>query len=355
MKFVVKILAFCALNFFCFSGFAGDYGKINIADLVLIYQGGVHRPMEWTKEEFLPYVVHENQQGEVNWLFDGFLFLEFKDGKGRNYAPGYEKQNARKPEWEWLLDRRFEKDKAFSALNQCIEEQIQKIGKPGFKHKLVSGIPSPILDQDDWGELDGQKLDFHNQEDRLTAEKWYIDRFLERYNQENYEHLQLDGFYWVDEDVRGCADILIPLGDYIRSKGFKFYWIPYWTAAGRDEWKKYKFDFAWIQPNHFFHADVSDERLEEACAFARAQKMGVEMEFDGRAMADHESGFRTRLTAYIDAYEKKRVFEQSSVAYYEGGNCIYKFYKSENPKDKEIMDRLAKLIIDRKNKRFIKK
>ncbi len=102
----------------------GQFGKTSIADLVLIYQGGTHRP-EWTKEQFVPYVVHEDRQGNKNWLFDGFLFLEFKDGKGRNYAPGYEKLNARRQEWEWLLNRNFEKGKAFSALNDCMASRFR--------------------------------------------------------------------------------------------------------------------------------------------------------------------------------------------------------------------------------------
>lgn len=116
-----------------------------------------------------------------NWLFDGFLFLEFKDGKGRNYAPGYEKLNARRQEWEWLLDRNFEKGKAFSALNECIGEQISELGKPKFRHKVVAGIPSPILNQKDWGEIDGKMYDFGKVEDRIEAGKWYIDRFIDRY------------------------------------------------------------------------------------------------------------------------------------------------------------------------------
>lgn len=332
-----------------------EYGKTDIADLVLIYQGGVHRPMEWTKDQFLPYVVHTDQQGNKNWLFDGFLFLEFKDGKGRNYAPGYEKLNARRQEWEWLLNRRFETGKAFSALNQCIKEQKEILGMPDFKHKLISGIPSPILDQNDWGELNGKNMDFSNTEDRLQAGKWYIDQFLDRYTTENYQHLDLKGFYWVDEDVRGCADILEPLGDYIRSKGLKFYWIPYWNAAGFKDWEKYKFDFAWLQPNHFFNESVEDSRLDKACDLAKEKHMGVEMEFDARALADNKAGFRYRLASYIDAFDRNKVFEQASIAYYEGGNGVYRFSQSTNPKDKEIMDRLAKFIIDRKDKSFLKK
>ena len=55
---------------------------------------------------------------QKDWLFDGFLFLEFKDGSGRNYTVGYEKLNARKTEWEWLLERIFEQGKSLSALDQ---------------------------------------------------------------------------------------------------------------------------------------------------------------------------------------------------------------------------------------------
>jgi hypothetical protein len=329
-----------------------SYGKTDIADLALIYQGGIHRPMEWTKDQFIPYVVHQDQKGNKNWLFDGFLFLEFKDGKGRNFAPGYEKNNARKQEWEWLLNRRFEKGKAISALNKCIEEQIDIIGAPSFRHKVISGIPSPILNQKDWGQINGKKMDFSNREDRIEAGKWYIDQFIQRYKKENYKHLEFKGFYWVDEDISKCADILIPLGDYIRSKNLQFYWIPYWTAAGRKDWKKYKFDFAWIQPNHFFKEKVNDERLNEVCTFARNLNMGLEIEFDGRALADSKAQFQNRLEKYIEYYEKNGVFNGASIAYYEGGNAIYRFSKSTNPKDKKIMDKLAKFIIDRK-KQFL--
>lgn len=80
------------------------YRTTGIQDLALIYQGGSHR-LDWTVDEFRPYVVHRFADGSKDWLFDGFLFLEFKDGSGRNYTVGYEKLNARRTEWEWLLDR----------------------------------------------------------------------------------------------------------------------------------------------------------------------------------------------------------------------------------------------------------
>jgi len=333
----------------------GQYGKTNIADLVLIYQGGTHRPMEWTKDQFLPYIVHEDSKGKKNWLYDGFLFLEFKDGKGRTYAPGYAKLNARKPEWEWLMDRNFEKDKAFYALNQAIEEQVPKMKKLQFKHKLVVGIPAPIFNQKDWGEINGKVMDFSRHEDRIEAGKWYIDKFLERYKAQGYTHLQLEGFYWVDEDVNGCAEILEPLGDYMRSKGMKFYWIPYWNAKGFDQWRKYKFDFAWLQPNHFFNTKIPDSRIDQACDLAKKLGMGVEMEFDAHALNASKEQKSGRLKAYIEAFKRNGAFTDAPIAYYEGGNGMYLFAKSKDVQDKVLMDELATEIIKRKSKSFMKR
>ncbi len=348
---ILCLFAGCVLSAFS----QEEYGHTDIADLVLIYQGGVHRPMEWIKDQFVPYVVHKDQKGNVNWLFDGFLFLEFKDGKGRNYVPGYDAKNARRVEWEWLMDRQFEKDKAFSALDQCIADQKKILGKPGFRHQLVVGIPSPILGQKDWGEIDGQVMDFSNAEDRVKAAQWYIDLFLERYQQQNYKNIDLSGFYWVDEAVNKDEDLLRAIGDYIRTKNLKLYWIPYWNAKGSDKWKEYNFDFAWIQPNHFFNKKVPDERLDDACAFARKMNMGVEMEFDRRAMAGNEADMSSRLESYISAFERNGVFRESPIAYYEGGDGFYKFYKSDDPRDQALIDKLAGYIIQRKQKSFLRK
>ena len=62
-----------------------------------------------------------------------YLFLEFSDGKGRRYAQGYGK-DARKQEWEWLLQRLFEEGKSLSALDACIEtvKKEKSVKKPFF-------------------------------------------------------------------------------------------------------------------------------------------------------------------------------------------------------------------------------
>lgn len=331
------------------------YGKTNITDMVLIYHGGVHRPLEWNKEQFTPYVVHVDQKGRKNWLFDGFLFTEFIDGKGHHFAHGNENTTlAARPEWEWLMERQFEKDRGFSALDQCIADQISEMGNPPFRHKLVVVMPVPEKDQKNWGSLDCP-MDFSNDKDRIEACQWYIDRFLEQYEKEGYQHFDLEGFYWVSEKDGAYRDILVPVGDYIRSKGLRLFWIPYWTAVGFDNWKTDKFDFAYIQPNHFFKSEVSYERLDAVCAYAKGTGMGLEMEFDRRALAGSPENKRDRLVSYIDAFEQNGVFREASIAYYEGGGTIYDFYRSTHPLDKEIMDRLAEIIVQRKKMKRFKK
>lgn len=315
----------------------------DVQDLALIYQGGSHR-LDWTVDEFRPYVVHEFSDGTKDWLFDGFLFLEFKNGSGRHYTVGYEKLNARKGEWAWLLDRIFEEGKSLSALDACITEQIAELGKPGFKHQIVLGLPEAILDQKDWGELDGRTLDFSKEEDQLAATRWYIDELMKRFKAAKYKNLELSGFYWVAETNSHCGELTVPISEYIHSLGKLFYWIPYWQSKGAGEWKALGFDVAYQQPNHFFNHSIPDSRLDDACAFARKHGMAMEFEFDEKATADRENSSYARMKAYIDHFEKNDVFNSSALAYYCGNRGVLTLHESKNPADHALMDRLARLI-----------
>lgn len=350
MKGIICSVCFFAIFDISAQSPSAGYKQTNIRDLALIYQGGIHR-LDWTAEQFLPYVVHQYSDGHKDWLFDGFLFLEFKDGKGYGYGSRYDKHDARKVEWLWLLDRIFEDGKALSALNQCIQAQAKEIGRPRFKHQIVIGLPEALPNQKDWGEIDGRIMDFAIQEDQIAATRWYIDELMKRFKKAGYKYIDIAGFYWVSEDIDTCKDLTIPLSTYIHSLKKKFYWIPYWNAKGFDQWKELGFDVAYQQPNHFFRADISNERLDEACESARIHNMGLELEFDEQALIDADNSFYGRLEAYIDHFEKHGVFENSAIAYYNGFAGFLDMYKSTHPKDKQIMDRLASLIVARRQRK----
>ncbi|MDD2960709.1 MAG: DUF4855 domain-containing protein [Muribaculaceae bacterium] len=325
------------------------YPTDEILDMALIYQGGTHRP-DWTEDELLPYVTHKFADGRIDWFFDSFLFFEFTDNWKIAFGYKYGSQNAKKTDWEWLLGRIFEKGKSLDALNSCIEKYKGIIGKPKFKHKIVLGIVSPITGQTDWGSLDGEALNFNNQEHQTKATKWYLDQLITKFNAENYNNLELTGFYWLEETTAKCGDLPKYISQYIHEKGKKFYWIPYWYAQGFDQWKDLGFDVAYLQPNHFFNKDILDSRLRDACRTAKQLGMAVEMEFDHNVLYENEDSYYARLETYIDAFEKYGVFESSSIAYYSGTKAILQMYNSPVIENTIILDRIANHILDRRER-----
>lgn len=324
-----------------------NYAINPVRDLVLIYQGGAHR-IDWTKDQFVPYVTHTFADGRKNWLFDGFLFLEFTDN-GKQLIPDLRMPNAQKGDWERYLDRVFEKGKSLDALNACIEEQKAELGDPGFKHKIVLTILPPLPHQKDWGELDGKALDFDNVEDAKAACQWFLNQLVDRFEKSGYNNLELSGIYWVAEDMAHNEGFTRHVSDMVHEKGLQFAWIPYYKASGYDRWQELGFDIAYYQPNFFFRKDIPVSRLDEACSQARQYGMGLELEFDARALHESEDSFYDRLDAYMDAYWRNNVFTDAAIAYYEGGTGFLDFLKNPTPENRRLIDRLATIIVERRN------
>jgi len=323
-----------------------DTKAAGIADLVLIYQGGAHRPA-WTPDEFAPYVsFRERGQGRGSWLFDGFLFIEFKDERGHEYAKGYQQKPARHKEWLWLLERNFERGHAVDALDQAIASAAKSIGPPPRRRQVVLTLPEPIHGQTDWGELDGRTLDFTKSEDRIAACAWQVKKALAKWRALNPKHLDLAGFYWVAEHSLHGDAILPRIAADIHAQGKRFFWIPFWNAQGTADWRSLGFDAAYQQPNHFFHPEIPDSRLDAACAFASTNQMGLEFECDGRALKSEEV-FRPRLRAYLEAFERNGVNTNAAMAYYEGGGALRQMANSADPQGRALYDEVARWVAAR--------
>lgn len=319
----------------------------NITDLVLIYAGASNRPA-WTPDQLQPYISYRTSKtGKEEWLFDGFLFLEFKDGHGKQFEPGWKQSPARKEEWQWLLNRFFEPGHAIPALELACAETEQRIGKPLRPRQVVITLPEPDHTQTNWGEVNGQKLVFTNPTDRVTACQWYVQTTLEKWKKLAPKHLELAGFYWLAEGAPQNRNGILPeVGNYIRSQGHRFFWIPYWKSANSGNWKELGFDVAYQQPNYFFHPELPPSRLQEACDFGREHGMGMEMELDGRLTTDAEK-FAPRFDSYLEAFERNGVKNTSAIAYYEGGGILIRLAHTEKPEARKYYDRLGRWILDR--------
>ena len=324
-------------------------GESGVTDLVLVYQGATYRA-DGTPEQLAPFVTAvDPRRGRESWLFDGFLIIEFEDGAGHAYSTGGRGAPARQSEWIWLLDRNFEAGKGIAGLDTAVARAASRIGVPRRARKVYLTLPTPLSATDGWGTIDGRPIDFRSADDRVAACGWYVDEALRRWRARAPAHLTLAGFYWVSEDDTDGRAILPRVAEAVHARGLRLLWIPHWNAHGAAGWKGLGFDAAWQQPNHFFRPEVPAARLEQACAFARKHALGLEMEFDGRVIANAAT-FGPRFDAYLDSFERFKVARGSSIAYYQGSGALAEMAASKDPATRARYERLVRFVLDRQRR-----
>jgi hypothetical protein len=324
------------------------FGANGPSDIVLIYQGGTDR-LAWSEEQFAPYVSARGSDGREHWLFDGFLFVEFRDNRGHDYMGGIGHAPARQEDWLWLIERNFASDSGVAALDRALDLAIRRLGKPERPRQVILTLPEPIPSLSDWGSLNGHTVDFSNTDDRVAACRWHIETALAKWRALNPRHLELAGFYWVAEDGTRDATVLPEVAKIVHAHGVRFFWIPYWRAGGAADWSALGFDAAYQQPNHFFHPEVEDRRLDEACGFARSHHMGMEFEVDRRA-CNSPNLFRPRLYSYLRAFDVNGVRDGSAMAYYEGGGTLLEMFNSSDAKCRADYQAVADWVMGRQSR-----
>lgn len=322
----------------------------HIVDLYLVYQGAFN-PMEYNKEQFKPYVYTITEDGYFDWLYDGFLFLELSGPDGR--AIGSAGKDVSKDLYKWLINSHFKEGVGIPALNNLLLDLKEMGLEPTRKRKVIISIPGPLETTTGWGEIGGKILDMTKPEDRIAAVKWFIDETMERWKQEGYTELDFAGFYWLHEgEGAGLSDqyILPEIADYIHSKGLTFYWIPYFSAPMRANWKQYGFDIAYMQPNYFFIEDpgASPGRLDDACQYASKYNMGMEFECNQKLLTD--TVYLRRFGEYLDYFQKNSVLETSPVAYYDNRGTLYEMSVSDVEEIKRGYLRITDIIIERQRR-----
>ncbi len=342
----------------------------------LILVGGNTREV-WTKGDFSHYVTHLNEYGEADdWMFDTFTFWHFKSpqggflysdinigttrvGEGDFYAvPAPNPGN--KEDWECVIDWYFSPNIFAHALDEAIEEAEEKLGEREHKVNLVITIPYPGPLQTQFGEIDGNKLNFSTRgqnldkatKQRLAACIWFVDEVINRFRQENYNHINLLGFYWTFETVYRSWDIddhwlLKELYRELKNKGMKFFWIPFWSSYNvhlLEDYQNYYFDCAFLQPNYMFYKDITD--VAHAAHAARRCNAGIEMEFytslDEPIEVHHEK-FK-RFDRYLEGGIEFGYMTESACAWFDGGKAIYNLYHHDDPRQRRYYDKIYQFV-----------
>lgn len=347
---------------------------LTAADAVLCYGGGHHRtPYLWDQKRLAPFVTYTDTQGKEHWLFDGFIFLEFADMNRSDKAQyAFETGQLRdkgvsagKQQWGELIDYYFESENGVNALEQTVKEATGRLGDAPTKRRVIIVLPDPVIHEHYidtlssttyWGELDGHRLDFNKNEDRLAACKWYIDRVRAKFAEGDFQHVELAGFYWLREIVTRPqdtefsyfltrSDILLPhIADYVHQLNYSFNWIPYYGSRGYDVWSSFGFDQAYLQPNYYWKAGHD---MKKICDEIAQYDMAMELEFEPTLLHAREGSdaFRERFRAYMEYAKARNIYGSKPFAYYHGTNGFYDLATSADEVDRALYHELCEFVI----------
>ena len=219
-----------------------------------------------------------------------------------------------KAKWDaWIHEQTFCPGKGLDALEEAVEQVKQALGLEKHGIGVFFTLPPPYNPADNphyydnWGELNGVKMDANNPDHRFEMVKYMIDSYLEALKARNYKNVGFNGFYWFDEFVR-ADDIewYVRVTDYIRTK-FCFSLIsPYYRASGYDLAYRAGFELVSMQSNYFPNGTVgilncgTEDRLTENAKYVKSNGMGIEMEMDDPSKKDGVTGFKKTMKVCLE-------------------------------------------------------
>jgi hypothetical protein len=306
----------------------------------------------WHADTLLPYVAYVDQSGQVkDRMFDSFLFTPFNSGpSGGSYGSG----TATKSDWQYFVDQLFQSDQQLGALDQAVAEANRSLSGPPKTAKVVIGIPVPGLISN-WGDgLDfdpnhvGQEQSLAN---RVAAVRWYVNYVKQKWQAAGYKHLQLDGFYWLNESVplqwtpndgtliRDASQIVHHSGPYT------FDWIPYNEATGFRDWRNMGFDTALMQPNYAFTTGATTQRLQSTAQLAKHYGLGIEMEMHWYITRTDSLGewARQNYADYLNAAYTYH-YQHSFLAWYQNTTSLLDCERSTDPAIRQVYDETYQFI-----------
>lgn len=382
-------------------------GIPDFADLDLLPGGRLSKtPNTWSETRLLPHVTFTDAGGRERWLHEAFLFIGSEDSvrkrifciaEGKNHSGDQES-------WADFANYWLGESGVIKTLDRTIGNGIARIGKPGFRHKVVMTMPDPIMleyfyDKTSstkyWGSAYGRQLDFSDANDQVLAYMWFIDYVRELWDKAAPANVDLAGFYILSEILVAKPDgwnyqykrwdkILPSVSEYLHGMNYGLYWIPYYQADGYDMTDKLGIDYTWIQPNKYW--DYPEKKQKKDWGWVtrtmNSYGHGMELEFEGShgeaGWSQYESGvprtnasiLETILTdndaegrkkgtpnvhaernkalfrEYMNEFKKAGFYGKARIATYSGTNAMYELGTSTDPKDREMYLEYCEFIVN---------
>ena len=264
----------------------------------------------------LPFVAYLDEAGNViDTLFDGFLYLPTGSMPSGNKIH----LGTLKVDWEFLFDNTFNGVNGLDKLNEVVGQVKEALEKPDYKVQVYLTLLIPRESVTDFGDVDGDGVgeNLSSAAGRATVLNWYLDKCISEFASRNYEHLELDGFYWVNESVTWEQDDTANIratADLVHEKGSKLLWIPYYAAYRYELGYELGFDLVCMQPNYAFTYDAPLSRLDTTASRTKSYGMCVEIENTYRSLDDPTLAHR--YLQYL-AYGAKYGYMDATHIYYD--------------------------------------
>jgi hypothetical protein len=297
----------------------------------------------YTVDDFIRLIAAVDSTGRpVRWLSTGMVFLSLYAPSGRVFTTWIGGTPATGADWQEYLDSLTGPAGILTRLDSAVQTVEGAVGplQGAFPVSLMIPYPEPREDS-----LRFRSAPYHLREatGRVEAAAAYVRAGKGQFNSARYRRLRLDGFYWLLETVNpGDTATVAGVSRAIHAEGLRFLWVPYYTAAGQELWRQLGFDEAWLQPNYFFHPEISSLRLDSAATRAVALGLGIELEFN--ASVYRIPAYFDRLGPYLAMLEAHPELRRRSTAMYEGQGALIRLSRSTELRDRAIYARLIRAL-----------
>ncbi len=258
-----------------------------------------------TEQTAYEYMCTTGEDGKADkMLFDSFCLTTREP---MNWQPN------RVETYSWWLSEVFYEGLNLDAIDAARKRVNEELGIEG-KQKVWLAVNCPIIGDD----FNGKKVS--TVEDYNACLKWMVDECLKRFNEKDYEYVELMGFYWQVENLRPNmwssaaahdAKAVVEFNKYVHSLGYKTVWLPYYNY-NNGIWHAlyYGFDVVCWQPNYMFN-DTEPNRLEIIAEMAKLYGVGIEIEIESNRQGEealkkyreylgigYEYGYMNAVNAY---------------------------------------------------------
>lgn len=230
-----------------------------------------HKIMNWTAPQLEPYTSYILNGISIDAMFGGLIFNPISTRENHYIYPLYATFGdfADKVDWQLAIDNLFEKN-----LN------LHAAALSGRKLDIWVVLPYPLPFQTNFGKINIESLNFEQENDRLTALKWWVDNFHERWKQEIYLHTTLTfrGFMW-QRDVINDQDISLVknINEYIHQLNLLTMWLPNYGSNNVIEWQDLGFNVSCLNPNYYGNTNCDYNWINHAAEFAKAYHTGMQI------------------------------------------------------------------------------